>query len=207
MSTFPVETVKLADLQLAFYNPRKIQPKKFSNLKKSIAENGVLEPLVVNKDGTIIAGHQRYRAAIELELETIPCIRIDVDKNREKLLNLQLNNLTGENDKEKLVVVLNDLVKVDGLDMEMTGFDLSDIENMIGNDVGDKDEPEYPITPFFGEKYDYVLIFTKNEVDSTFLKNALGVQTTKSYKSTAVGSCKVVTFEQFMEKWNERASS
>lgn len=51
-----------------------IEGEEFSRLKESIKELGILTPLRVAKDMTIISGHQRYRAAQELGLEDLPVI-------------------------------------------------------------------------------------------------------------------------------------
>lgn len=195
----------LTELKAATYNPRKIHPQKYKSLKKSIQHYGILEPLLVNKrtGNTIVSGHQRLRVATELGLETVPAQIIDVDVATEKLLNVGMNNATGENDKEKMTNVFKDLIS-SGLDLDISGFRSDEISNMVATpeDI-EEDDPEYPITPYFGEKYNYVVIFTKNEVDWTYLRNALGIESKKSYKSTAIGTSHVVTFEEFEAKWNE----
>lgn len=202
-----LETKQMAvtDLKTATYNPRKIHPQKYKSLRKSIEKFGILEPLLVNKRTgyTVVSGHQRLRVANELGKQSVPCNIIDVDEATEKLLNVGMNNATGENDKEKLTTVFKELV-LSGLDLDMTGFRSDEISNLVATpDELDEEEPEYPITPYFGEKYSYVVIFTKNEVDWTYLRNALGIESKKSYKSTAIGTCHVITFDEFEAKWNE----
>lgn len=59
-------------------NHVKIEKEELSSFKslcqiKSIQEDGVLTPLMVAPDMTIISGHQRYKACKELGIETIPC--------------------------------------------------------------------------------------------------------------------------------------
>jgi hypothetical protein len=201
--------VSITEIKGAVYNPRKIHPQKYKSLKKSIEKYGVLEPILVNKRTgmTIVSGHQRVRAATELGIDTIMANIIDVDENEEKIINIGMNNATGENEKDKLITVFKGLVMTD-LDLDLTGFRADEINNLVANpDEVEEDDPEYPITPYFGEKYNYVLIFTKNEVDWTYLRNALGIESKKSYKSTAVGTSHVITFEEFEEKWNERRDS
>ena len=66
-----------------------VEGEEFNRLKQSIQELGVLTPLRVSKDMTIISGHQRYRAATELELEDVPVIIDDTLKDEdEKLVQL-----------------------------------------------------------------------------------------------------------------------
>jgi len=94
---------RVAELNPAVYNPRKITPEKFEALKESIKADGFLEPLVVQKEGLrIIGGHQRLKAVKEIAVEEgakcpdIPCIVLDVDDRSAKRLNIKLNKIQGE---------------------------------------------------------------------------------------------------------------
>lgn len=58
-----METRNLASLRPAEYNPRvQLQPAdpEYQNIKRSIETFGYVDPIIVNQDGTIIGGHQRY---------------------------------------------------------------------------------------------------------------------------------------------------
>lgn len=58
-----METIKISDIKPAEYNPRKISDEGFENLKKSLQELGVIKPILVNAENSvIIAGHQRTKA-------------------------------------------------------------------------------------------------------------------------------------------------
>ena len=56
--------------------------------KNSITEFGYVEPVIINKDLTVIGGHQRISVLRELGYDEIDCIVIDIDKTKEKLLIL-----------------------------------------------------------------------------------------------------------------------
>ena len=66
--------VAIKTLKAAEYNPRKISDADFAQLVESLRQYSLVEPLVVNSSpkryGTVIGGHQRMRAAIELGYET-----------------------------------------------------------------------------------------------------------------------------------------
>ncbi|MGK0467854.1 ParB/RepB/Spo0J family partition protein [Clostridium sp.] len=72
--------------------PRKsFDPEKISELAQSIREHGVIQPIILNKEGdiyTVIAGERRFRAAKSIGLAEIPAIIMNVD-NR-KILELSL---------------------------------------------------------------------------------------------------------------------
>ncbi|NBI93249.1 DNA modification methylase, partial [Lachnospiraceae bacterium] len=72
-------------------------------------EFGYVEPVIVNSDMTIIGGHQRATVLTDLGYEEIDCIVIDIDKQKEKALNIALNKITGEWNKELLADLIADL--------------------------------------------------------------------------------------------------
>ena len=94
MKTAELKVLPVTVLKPAEYNPRKkLKPgdKEYEKIKNSIEEFGFADPLVVNSDMTIIGGHQRLTVAIALGYTEVPCAVVDVDKTREKALNIALN--------------------------------------------------------------------------------------------------------------------
>ena len=67
---------KLAELQPYENNPR-INDRAVPYVAESIEKYGFKVPIVIDKDGVIVAGHTRYLASIELGLDTVPCIVAD----------------------------------------------------------------------------------------------------------------------------------
>jgi len=133
-----IEKMKVSDLKFAPYNPRKIDDKELAKLKRSISEFGYVEPIVWNKrTGFVVGGNQRLKALRELEIEEVDVVVVDLDDAKEKALNVALNKISGEWDFIKLKDVLTDIDTGD-FDIELTGFDLDEIENLITFDK----EPE-----------------------------------------------------------------
>ena len=69
-----METRSLASLRPAEYNPRvQLQPAdpEYQNIKRSIETFGYVDPIIVNQDGTIIGGHQRYNVMKDRSQDTI----------------------------------------------------------------------------------------------------------------------------------------
>lgn len=131
--------IKIADLVPASYNPRKkLKPgdKEYEKIRNSITEFGYVEPVIVNSDMTIIGGHQRVTVLSDLGYTEIDCIVIDIDKNKEKALNIALNKITGEWNKELLADLIKDLQDSD-FDVAFTGFEPPEIEQLF-NTVHDK---------------------------------------------------------------------
>lgn len=123
MKQIAIEWVRHEDLNPATYNPRSITPQMMDKLRKGIREFGIVDPLVINRDGTIIGGHQRLKAGLEEGYDEFPCIRLDLDKRREKALNLALNKLAGEWDYDKLGSMISEFESDPSFDIELTGFD------------------------------------------------------------------------------------
>lgn len=145
MQTAELKTLAIADLIPADYNPRKaLKPgdKEYEKIKNSITEFGFADPCVVNKRGgedgkyIIVGGHQRVTVAADLGLTEVPCAIVDLDEEHEKALNVALNKITGEWNKELLVDLISDLEDAD-FDTAFTGFDPPEIEQLM-NSVHDK---------------------------------------------------------------------
>ena len=133
------QSYKIADLIPASYNPRKkLKPgdKEYEKIKNSIREFGYVEPIIINSDMTIIGGHQRATVLADLGYTEVECIVVDIDKNKEKALNVALNKITGEWNKELLADLIKDLEDSE-FDVSITGFEPPEIEQLF-NSVHDK---------------------------------------------------------------------
>lgn len=127
------ETKRLSELKPAEYNPRKkLQPgdPEFEKIARSIEEFGYVDPIIINKDGTIIGGHQRCAVMEHLGYTEAEVVVLDLDKNREKACNIALNKIAGEWDKEKLTALLIEL-DASELNTDVTGFDKNELSDLI----------------------------------------------------------------------------
>ena len=117
----------------ASYNPRKkLKPgdSEFEKIKNSIAEFGYVDPVIVNRDLTVIGGHQRITVLKALGYSEIDCVVIDIDKTKEKALNVALNKISGEWNKELLADLIQELQSLD-YDVSFTGFDPPELEQLF----------------------------------------------------------------------------
>ena len=103
-----VKKIEINKLKPATYNPRQISKKQYNDLKESIDKFGLVDPIIVNKDMTIIGGHQRYKIWTEKARQsnvddiTIPCVVLELNKEEERELNIRLNKSGGEWDFDLL---------------------------------------------------------------------------------------------------------
>lgn len=137
-----IETKKINNLNPATYNPRKdLKPEdeEFQKIVRSIETFGYVDPIIINKDGTIIGGHQRYKVLKYLKYTEIQCVVLDISKEQEKLLNIALNKISGDWDKDKLEELLAELQNED-LDLSVTGFDFDEIDDILQDINGTKED-------------------------------------------------------------------
>lgn len=142
--TAELKVLPISVLKPAEYNPRKKLKKGDKEYKKildSIEEFGFADPLVVNADMTIIGGHQRLTVAQDLGYTEVPCAVVDIDKTREKALNIALNKITGQWDDHLLAELLEDIANSGDFDIGKTGFDPPEIGELF-NKLHDKNVKE-----------------------------------------------------------------
>lgn len=156
-----VVNVNIADVKPYENNPR-INDEAVEATANSIKEFGWQQPIVVDKNGVIIVGHTRYRAARSLSLSKIPVVYAN-DLTDEQVRAYRLaDNQTGELadwDDKKLDEELEQILNID---MEDFGFDLSIDE------IDDEDEEvqgDVPVTDHVGIYHDYVVLKFETEID------------------------------------------
>ena len=129
-----IKKVALNEINPAKYNPRKnLQPgdPEYDKLKKSILEFDIVEPIIMNKRGNVlVGGHQRLKILKELGYTETEVSVVDLPPEKEKALNLALNKISGEWDMPLLKDLLEEL-DTGELDIEITGFDMSEIEDLM----------------------------------------------------------------------------
>ena len=141
-STMNIQKINILKLKPSEYNPRKdLQPEdeEYIKIKNSILEFGYVAPVIINADMTVIGGHQRLKVLKELGYEEIQCIVVDLDKNKEKALNLALNKISGEWDNDKLEAILAELKETD-IDMNITGFSNDEIDDILKDIMGSNED-------------------------------------------------------------------
>ena len=137
-----ITLIEINNLNPAKNNPRQITKKQFEDLKASIDKFGLVDPIIINSDNTVIGGHQRLKVLRELGAEKIPTVRVNLSKEDERELNVRLNKSGGDFDME---ILANEF---DVIDLKTWGF--KDIElgfniDKIQDDLSDKIELQYKI--------------------------------------------------------------
>jgi len=144
-----IEHLKTSDLIPYARNAKKHDASQVAKIAGSIREFGFTNPVLIDKDNGIIAGHGRVLAAQSLALESVPCIRLghltDTQRRAYILADNRLAEIGGGWDEEMLKLELADLSELD-VDLEAIGFgaeDLADLDMEDESETSDADaEPQ-----------------------------------------------------------------
>lgn len=128
-------------------NARTHSKKQIRQIADSIQAFGFAVPLLIDRDGLIIAGHGRLAAAELLGLEEVPVIVVDGLSEAKKRALLLADNKIAENagwDREMLAIELpelTDLLVQDDLDISITGFEPVEIDQIVTDFEEDSADP------------------------------------------------------------------
>lgn len=121
-------------------NPRKIDGDAIEKVANSIKEFGFEQPIVVDKNNTVIVGHTRLLAAKKLKLKQVPIVVADKLTPEQVTAYRLADNKTGELSDWDYTALEHELDNVTGLDMTSFGFE--DSEFSADGDLDDYIEPE-----------------------------------------------------------------
>jgi len=120
---------------------------QIKKLQASIREFGFVNPVLIDKNYGIIAGHGRVEAAKREGLKQIPCVFVEYLTEAQKKAYILADNrlaLDADWDIETLKIELEQLQEID-FNLELTGFDTDEIERLTVEpeplDLGDEDAP------------------------------------------------------------------
>lgn len=167
---------RLNELKPYENNPR-INDGAVKFVKNSIEEFGFKVPIVIDKNGVIVAGHTRYKASLELGLETVPCVVAD-DLTDEQVKAFRIaDNKTAEKaswDLDALKTEMEELEEIDGIDMRDFGFGDFEIsaltEDMDAEGYDNELMDEFSLHSEEMLKKQRVIITYETEEEEAFLK-------------------------------------
>src|SRR2546429_1485055 len=138
-------------------NPR-VNEAAVEKVAESLREFGWRQPIVVDREFVIVAGHTRLLAALRLGLTEVPVhVADNLTPAQIKAYRLADNRVHEEShwDEELLKLELGDLSHM-GVDLKMTGFDADELASLLSQDAGllaGTDEDAVPATPDKAESF------------------------------------------------------
>jgi ParB-like chromosome segregation protein Spo0J len=139
-----IEQLPTADLIPYARNTRTHSPEQVAQIAGSIREFGFTNPILIDAENGIIAGHGRVMAASKLGLAKVPCIRLAHLTDTQKRAYIIADNKLALNagwDEEMLGLELADLREAD-FDLDVLGFDNFAIEQFLNPPERNDEPPE-----------------------------------------------------------------
>ena len=177
-----IEQIPVADLIPYARNARTHSEQQVAQIAGSIQEFGFNNPVLIDGQNSIIAGHGRVLAAQRLKLEAVPCIRLTHLTDAQRRAYVLADNRIALNsgwDEAMLSVELAEL-HADELDLGLLGFDAGELEKLMGFEVGDIQPPELAS----GDRQPFQqMTFTLADEQAEQIKNAIAeIKQTEEYK-------------------------
>jgi ParB-like chromosome segregation protein Spo0J len=146
--------VPITDLKPLGHEVRRHPHQQIRKLAKSLDEYGFVIPILIDAQKRVVAGWGLVLAARKLDLPEVPVIELDnLSEARLRTLRLALNRLGEESSwiSDALKLEFSDILKLDSnLDMEISGFDMGEIDFALSRSVDD-DEDVVPAPQRDGE--------------------------------------------------------
>lgn len=117
-------------------NARTHSKEQINKLRASIREFGFINPVIIDRDYNVIAGHGRIMASKDEGIDKVPCVFVDYLTNAQKKAYILADNrmaLDADWDEELLKVEIESLQGAD-FDLNLTGFDEAELMDIFGDD-------------------------------------------------------------------------
>jgi ParB-like chromosome segregation protein Spo0J len=137
-----IEWVAIAALKPAPNNARTHSKRQIKLIVRSIERFGFMNPILIDGEQGIIAGHGRWAAAKLLGLQKVPTLRFEHLSDADKRAYILADNRIAEKagwDREILAIELQAFVDMDS-DIELTGFEMPEVD-LILDGAMDIDQP------------------------------------------------------------------
>ena len=148
--------LNVADLIPYENNPR-LNGDAVQYVAESIRNFGFKIPIIIDKDNVIVAGHTRLKAAIELDIKQVPCIRAD-DLTEEQVKAFRLaDNKVGEIaewDYEQLQKELAEITDIEMQDLGFAAVEGMDFDSFFTDYEPEPKPPKMVVCPHCGEKFE-----------------------------------------------------
>ena len=139
-TTTEMQLIPLGKLVPYVNNARTHSPEQLTKLRSSLREFGFINPVIIDRDFNVIAGHGRIAAAKEEGITEVPCVFVDYLTEAQKKAYILADNrmaLDAGWDEELLRIEIESLQGAD-FDVSLTGFGEDEIADLFSGD-GEKD--------------------------------------------------------------------
>ena len=147
-TTTEMQLISIDKLVPYVNNARTHSAEQILKLRSSLREFGFVNPIIIDREFNVIAGHGRLMAAKEEGIEEVPCVFVDYLNDAQKKAYILADNRMAMDagwDDELLKIEMEELQNL-GYDLEFTGFDEKELADLFGVDDKEVEEDEFDLT-------------------------------------------------------------
>lgn len=148
-TTTKLEMVKVSELIPYINNARTHSQEQVNKLRSSLREFGFVNPVIIDADKNVIAGHGRLMAAKEEGITEVPCVLVDYLTEAQKKAYILADNRYAQDagwDEELLRLEIEALEGMD-FDVSLTGFNEDEISDLFaGADTSDTQDDDFDLS-------------------------------------------------------------
>ena len=161
---------KIGDLKPYKKNAKKHPKEQVERIANSIKEFGFTQPVIIDKDNCVVAGHGRILGAKKAGLKTIPTVKLESLTEEQIKAYRLVDNKTNESDWDFSLLDEELGILAETVDMELFGFDLTEQE--------DEEEKKKKVEFEIKEKYEvHIICKDEKQMEQVYNKTkGLGVE-------------------------------
>ena len=200
-----IENIPIGQLKAYEKNSRTHGKKQISQVVASIKEFGFTNPLLIDENDTLIAGHGRLLAAKEMGMDEIPCVRLSHLSDAQKKAYVIADNKIALNSGWDDDLLKSELEELDnlGFDVAVTGFD----DLLDGAGLNEQEEGEVKFSEYLNEANNYVVLTFDNEIDWLSAQTHFNLESVHSRRANgkpwSKGIGRVVNGGQYLKRMTE----
>ena len=141
-TTTDMELVPIEKLVPYVNNARTHNASQIMKLRSSLREFGFINPVIIDRDYNIIAGHGRVMAAREEKIGKVPCVFVDYLTEAQKKAYILADNRMAMDAgwDEQLLKVEIESLQAENFDVSLTGFDEKELSDLFDSEKDAKDD-------------------------------------------------------------------
>lgn len=146
-TTTEMQLVSISQLVPYVNNARTHNAQQITKLRSSLREFGFINPVIVDREYNVIAGHGRILAAKEEGIEKVPCVFVDYLTPAQKKAYILVDNRMAMDAgwDEELLRVEIEALQAESFDVGLTGFDEKDIAELFAGEDGDAQDDDFDV--------------------------------------------------------------
>lgn len=146
-TTTEMKIVSISKLIPYINNARTHNAEQINKLRASLREFGFINPVIIDQDYNIIAGHGRVMAAKEEHIEEVPCVFVDHLTPAQKKAYIIADNRMAQDAgwDEELLRIEIEALQAEAFDIGLTGFEEQEIADLFGSDEDEVEDDDFDL--------------------------------------------------------------